>query len=324
MDGESSRHDNLEAVLQDQSAEPCDLRLQYLIDITDNFSSKRELGRGGFGVVYKGTLPNGTMVAVKNLVSIADVQDKQFKNEVDNLMRVRHQNIVRFVGYCYETWMKYMEYNGKHIFAEIPQKLLCFEYMPNGSLDRYISEESRGLDWDKRYKIIKGICCGLNYLHEECQSNGSIVHMDLKPANILLDDNMVPKIADFGLSRLFNDQKTRTCATLPLGSLGYMAPEYLFQGIITTKADIYSLGVIIIEIVAGRKISPYDTGKSCSDFAEHVFRNWRNRLEASPSCTCLEIYDKQIKNCLEIGLRCVNVQLGERPSMREVIGELDK
>ncbi|CAN6199679.1 unnamed protein product, partial [Urochloa humidicola] len=219
MDGESSRHDNLEAVLQDQSAEPCDLRLQYLIDITDNFSSKRELGRGGFGVVYKGTLPNGTMVAVKNLVSIADVQDKQFKNEVDNLMRVRHQNIVRFVGYCYETWMKYMEYNGKHIFAEIPQKLLCFEYMPNGSLDRYISEESHGLDWDKRYKIIKGICCGLNYLHEECQSNGSIVHMDLKPANILLDDNMVPKIADFGLSRLFNDQKTRTCATLPLGSL---------------------------------------------------------------------------------------------------------
>ncbi|CAN6176072.1 unnamed protein product [Urochloa humidicola] len=219
MDGESSRHDNLEAVLQDHSAEPCDLRLQYLIDITDNFSSKRELGRGGFGVVYKGTLPNGTMVAVKNLVSIADVQDKQFKNEVDNLMRVRHQNIVRFVGYCYETWMKYMEYNGKHIFAEIPQKLLCFEYMPNGSLDRYISEESHGLDWDKRYKIIKGICCGLNYLHEECQSNGSIVHMDLKPANILLDDNMVPKIADFGLSRLFNDQKTRTCATLPLGSL---------------------------------------------------------------------------------------------------------
>ncbi|RLN00817.1 hypothetical protein C2845_PM06G29100 [Panicum miliaceum] len=127
----------------------------------------------------------------------------------------------------------------------------------------------------------------------------------------MLDDYMVPKIADFGPSKLFDDQKTRTCATLPLGSLGYMAPEYLFQGIITTKADIYSLGVIIIEVVAGRKISPYDTGESRSAFVELVFKNWRNRLEASPGCTYLEIYSQQIRTCLEIGLSCVRVDPGK-------------
>ncbi|KAF8664139.1 hypothetical protein HU200_054887 [Digitaria exilis] len=236
------------------------------MNITDNFSDKRKLGRGGFGVVYKGTLPNGAIIAVKNLVSTAEVQDEEFKNEVDNLMRVRHQNIVQFVGYCYETRKTYIDYNGNYVFAETPQMLLCFEYMPKGSLDRHIKEESRGLDWEKRYEIIKGICCGLKYLHEECLINGSIVHLDLKPENILLDVNMVPKIADFGLSRLFNDQKTRTCTTHRLGTIGYMAPEYLYQGIITTKADIYSFGVIIIEVVSGRKIIPYATGNFCIDF----------------------------------------------------------
>ncbi|KAL6845974.1 hypothetical protein ACP4OV_023422 [Aristida adscensionis] len=293
MDSESSRHDNLERILQDQSAEPCDLRLQYLIDITNKFSGERELGRGGSGVVYKGVLPNGAVIAVKNLFSTMEIQEKQFKNEVDNLMRVRHQNIVRFVGYCYETWLKYVEYNGKNIFAETPQRLLCFEYMPNGSLDRYISDESSGLEWHKHYKIIKGICCGLLYLHEECQINASIIHLDLKPANILLDDNMVPKIADFGISKLFDNKKSQTCATTPGGSLGYMAPEYLFQGKITTKADIYSFGVIIIEMITGHKIGPYDTGSFCKDF---VGLNWRNS--------------------------CIKLDPKERPAIREIIEKL--
>ncbi|CAN6329113.1 unnamed protein product [Urochloa humidicola] len=134
---------------------------------------------------------------------------------------------------------------------------------------------------------------------------------------------MMPKIADFGLSKLFGDQKIQTCATLILGSLGYMAPEYLFKGIITTKADIYSLGVIIIEIVAGCKISPYDTGESRNEFVERVLRNWRNRLEASPSFTSLEIYYQQIKTCLQIGLSCVTADPRERPSIREIIEGFD-
>ncbi|OEL16925.1 G-type lectin S-receptor-like serine/threonine-protein kinase, partial [Dichanthelium oligosanthes] len=117
------------------------------------------------------------------------------------------------------------------------------------------ADESSGHDWHTRYKIIKGICCGLHYLHEECKSQikASIIHLDLKPSNILLDENMVPKVADFGLSRLFEDNKTQTHATFISGSLGYMAPEYLSGRIITTKTDIYNLGVIIMEIITGNK-----------------------------------------------------------------------
>ncbi|XP_066375935.1 myosin-15-like isoform X3 [Miscanthus floridulus] len=278
-------------------------------------------------------LPNGKMIAVKNLVSSSEVQQKQFKNEVDNLMRVRHQNIVQFVGYCYETWLKYTDYNGKHIFAERPKRLLCFEYMPKGSLDRYISDESSGLDWPSRYKIIKGICCGLHYLHEECQTNASVIHLDLKPANILLDDNMEPKIADFGLSKFFDDQKVQTCATTIAGSHGYMAPEYIWDHIITTKADIYSLGVIIIEMITGRRIGPFGiTVTSCQDFVEpyqtlcskQVLGKWRNRFEETPGHASPELECQQIESCLQIGLSCIKIDRMERPTTKEVIEKLHR
>ncbi|CAO2152644.1 unnamed protein product [Urochloa humidicola] len=321
---ESRGIDYLESILEDPSAEPCNLHLEYLRDITNDFSIERELGRGGFGVVYKGVLPNGEIVAVKNLVSMSEVQEKQFINEVDNLMGVRHQNIVRFVGYCYESWHEYIEYNGARVFAEKPKRLLCFEYMPNGSLDRYITDESCGLDWNKRYKIIMGICCGLHYLHKQCQINASVLHLDLKPANILLDENMVPKIADFGLSKLFDDAKFETCATTLAGSYGYMAPEYVCNRIITTKADIYSLGVIIIEMVTGRRIGPFDVLTSWQDFVEPVLNNWRNRLEEAMRYTTLEIYCQQIKSILEIGLSCVKINRMERPTTTEIIQRLNR
>ncbi|CAL4986163.1 unnamed protein product [Urochloa decumbens] len=299
MDGGSSRKDALEIMLKDQNAQPCDLPLQYLREITNDFSSEQELGRGGFGVVYKGVLPNGEAVAVKTLVPMLQCQKKQFKFEVDNLMRVKHQNIVRFLGYCYETRYEYIEYNGRHVFAEKPKMLLCFEYMPNGSLDKYISEESQGLDWHKRYRIIKGICWGLYYLHNECQIKGSVVHLDLKPENRLLDGNMVPKIADFGLAKLLDEKNTQTCATTLMISRGYMAPEYLFEGIISREADIYSLGVIIIQMITGHRVNPYDNVSLCQDFVEHVVKNWRNRMEGAPS----EADCEHIKSFLEIGLR---------------------
>ncbi|XP_066337456.1 G-type lectin S-receptor-like serine/threonine-protein kinase At1g61370 [Miscanthus floridulus] len=314
MDGAYNRNDAIEIVLNDPSAKPCDLSLDYLRYITNGFSSERELGRGGFGVVYKGVLRNGAMVAVKNLLPTLEFQEKQFKSEIDNLMRVRNENIVRFVGYCYETQYEYIEHNGGHVFAAKPKMLLCFEYMPNGSLCKYISEESHGLDWRERYKIITGICCGLYYLHNECQIDGSVIHLDLKPANILLDDNMVPKIADFGLAKLLDDRKTHACATTFMGSRYYMAPEYIWQGVVSRQADIYSLGVIIIEIITGHRVNPLDNVSSCHDFVELAVQKWRNRLEAAPS----ETDCKQIKSCLEIGLSCIKVQRNERPTIKQI------
>jgi serine/threonine protein kinase len=127
---------------------------------------------------------------------------KQFQREVKCLMRVKHKNVVRFLGYCFDTQGNMQMYNGSHIMAEVQERLLCFEYIPKGSLDKYIIDAY--LDWGTCYKIIKEICEGLHYLHE----NG-IVHLDLKPANILLDDDMVPKITDFGLSRCFDEDQSR-------------------------------------------------------------------------------------------------------------------
>jgi len=271
MDGESSRYDKLESMLQDGSSEPHNLPLEYLRNITNNFSDERLLGEGGFGTVYKGVLPNGEMIAVKKLnSSIPGVKDRHFENEAYHLMRLKHPNVVLLVGWCSETEDIFIPYNGKYICAEKSERLLCLEYMPKGSLRRYLSDEASGLGWDTRYRIIEGICYGLHYLHEEWQHSTPIIHMDLKPANILLDNNMVPKIADFGLSRLFSEEKTWTCTINRDGTLGYMAPEYINKGLITTKSDIFSLGVIIIEIVTGHRDYPDENGVSPQEFIDLV------------------------------------------------------
>ncbi|KAL6846932.1 hypothetical protein ACP4OV_022785 [Aristida adscensionis] len=198
--------------LQDQNLEPRNLPLEDLRQITNNFSDEQLLGEGGFGKVYKGVVQNGDIVAVKKLMStMPGINDKQFQNEVHHLMKLKHPNIVQLIGYCSETETILAPYNGTFVYAEKSERLLCLEYLSKRSLREHLSDESSGLDWSTRYKIIEGICYGLQYLHEEWKVNTPIIHMDLKPPNILLDDNMVPKIADFGLSRLFGEEQTRTC-----------------------------------------------------------------------------------------------------------------
>ncbi|KAF8692240.1 hypothetical protein HU200_039845 [Digitaria exilis] len=321
MIGQSSRRPSLESILQDIQAKPCKLPLELLSDITDDFSDEREIGRGGFGVVYKGVLDNGDVVAVKKLVSMPGVNDQLFENEVYHLMMLKHRNIVRFLGYCFETQHVCIEHKGKQRFAEMSEKLICLEYLPNGSLERHISDESCGLDWHKRYKIIRGICSGLHYLHEEIQTNTPIIHLDLKPSNILLTNEMVPKIADFGLSRLFGEQQSRIYATTMGGSFGYMAPEYLHKRIITKKSDIFSLGVIVIEIITGRRDGPDSNGMSMLDFIANVLEKWRNRLE-DLRCTTLEKDCQQIRICIELGLNCVQFDETKRPTAKEIINSL--
>lgn len=236
----------------DCSSKPHKLSLQYFKAITNNFSDKQVLGKGGFGVVYEGVLPDGEIVAVKKLSN--PLSHKQFENEFALLMRLEHPNIVRLVGYCYEIENEHFPLDGKYVFAEKIESLLCLEYLPNGSLDRFLSDpdKSSRLDWHRRYKIIEGTCNGLQYLHE--QTNGPIIHLDLKPANILLNDALEPKLADFGLSRLLDQQGT-VCTLEVRGTLAYMPPECL-QGIVGPMSDIFSLGVIILEVVTGERMYP--------------------------------------------------------------------
>jgi len=320
MDSESSRYDKLESMVQDGRSEPHNLPLEYLRNITNNFSDKRLLGEGGFGKVYKGVLQNGETIAVKKFnSSIPGVKDRQFENEAYHLMRLRHPNVVLLVACCSETEDTYVEYNGKYIWAEKSERLLCLEYMPKGSLRGYLSDEFSGLSWDTRYKIIEGICNGLHYLHEERQLNAPIVHMDLKPGNILLDNNMVPKIADFGLSRLFGEEKTWTCTASRDGTLGYMAPEYINRGLITTKSDIFSLGVIIIEIVTGHRDYPDETGISSEEFIKRIIRNWRNSLDKPQYYASFEIDCRNIRKCIQIGLLCVQFDRSKRPTTSQII-----
>ncbi|KAL6638418.1 hypothetical protein ACP70R_023913 [Stipagrostis hirtigluma subsp. patula] len=303
-----------DGVGDDQSLEPRSLPLEDLTKITNNFSEERLLGTGGFGMVYKGVLQNGDVIAMKKLtLTMSGIQDRQFENEVRLLMGLEHLNIVQLVGYCSATEKVPLLHDGKYIVAEKPERLLCLEYLPKGSLREHLSDESSGLDWDIRYKIIEGICNGLHYLHEAWKANTPIIHMDLKPPNKLLDDNMVPKIADFGLSRLFGEEQTRACTKSRDGTLGYMAPEYLNRGVITKKLDIFSLGVIIIEITTGRKDYPFDETETYSQkFVELVITNWRNYASGEIGC-------QQIRRCIEIGLACVKLNWEERPTIGQII-----
>ncbi|KAF7070544.1 hypothetical protein CFC21_076054 [Triticum aestivum] len=243
----------LETALGEESRDPIAIPISVLKAITNNFSDAQEIGCGGFETVYKGTLGNGMVVAVKKLHENVGVLSKNFNSEVDCLIEVKHKNIVQFLGYCSDTQKVLRSFQGKNVWAEERQKLLCFEYLSKGSLADYLTGPSCGLRWCTRYRIIRGICEGLHYLHHHHQP---IIHLDLKPQNILLDDNMVAKIADFGLSRRLSARQSRILTKNIAGTPGYFAPEFINSGVITMKMDIYSLGVIIIEILMGFKQQP--------------------------------------------------------------------
>ncbi|KAM0842356.1 hypothetical protein ACQ4PT_058404 [Festuca glaucescens] len=302
---------SLESILRGESS-PDAIPFQCLKEIMNNFSDDQVLGQGGSGVVYKGVLHNGKMIAVKRIDSSRPGLEKQFENEGYHLMMLKHPNIVRYVGYCYETRHVCTKYNGKHVFAEMAERLLCLEYLPKGSLDNYLSDESSGLDWSTRYNIIEGICYGLCHLHENIDK--PIIHLDLKPANILLDDNMLPKVTDFGLSRPLDEQTISTASRA--GTLGYMAPEYIHSGKLTPKSDIFSLGVIILEVVTGHRDYPAVDSKTASDEFIVLVRKF---------CLAFQNGDcEQIKRCLQVGLICVNPERTERPPMTKVISMLQR
>uniref|UniRef100_A0ACD5TBA8 Uncharacterized protein n=3 Tax=Avena sativa TaxID=4498 RepID=A0ACD5TBA8_AVESA len=307
MDCETSTKpdvDLLEGMLIDETTKPTSVPLLLLENITNCFSDDRKIGSGGFAVVYKGIVGNA-MIAVKKLTKY-DLPEKKFLREVECLIKAKHKNIVRFLGYCYETKGEIVDFKGKTVISDIRNWLLCFEYVPNGSLDNYITDASRGLEWRKRYEIIKGICEGLLHLHDK-----RILHLDLKPGNILLDEHMVPKIADFGLSVCLREDQNWASTSNLCGTLGYLPPEF-FAGQQGFASDIYSLGVIIVEIVTGQKWYPE---------YENVVENWMNRLEGSDQmATQLD----QVKVCTNIGIECMDIDPKKRPDARHIIDRLDK
>ncbi|KAI4979366.1 hypothetical protein ZWY2020_016119 [Hordeum vulgare] len=295
----------LERILNGEE-EPKDLPLPLLQHITRYFSEERRIGHGGFGVVYKGVLRSGVIVAVKRIdVNEHTIDDKLFLREFNTLRKINHRNVVRFLGFCsnsYQTPLK--DAHSEEInLANVRERLLCFEYISGGSLDMHITDELRGLEWEIRYDIIIGICKGLRYLHEEKR----IIHMDLKPANILLDGiHMVPKITDFGLSR--PNKKSHTMG-LRFGTRGYLAPEYEKAGKTSVKSDIYSLGAIIIELVTG-----------CMGIPDkhNVLRRWRHRWSKPPSL----IQYRQVTKCIDLAVWCRQQEPGHRPSISEIISTL--
>ncbi|XP_010927759.2 G-type lectin S-receptor-like serine/threonine-protein kinase At2g19130 [Elaeis guineensis] len=208
-------------------------RFSDLQHFTKNFSEN--LGGGGFGSVFKGFLPDSTAIAVKKLEGLRLHGEKQFRAEVSTIGTVQHVNLVRLLGFC----------------SEGTRRLLVYEFMPKGSLDAQLFQNnSMVLDWNKRYQIALGIARGLAYLHEKCRD--CIIHFDIKPENILLDASFVPKVADFGLAKLLGRDFSRVLTTMR-GTIGYLAPEWLTGAAITAKADVYSYGMMLFEIISGRR-----------------------------------------------------------------------
>ncbi|XP_048633022.1 cysteine-rich receptor-like protein kinase 10 [Brassica napus] len=281
---------------------------------TNDYSENNKIGRGGFGEVYKGTLLNGTEVAVKRLSKSSGQGETEFNNEVVVVAKLQHKNLVRLMGFSLER----------------EERILVYEYVPNKSLDYFLFGQFHlllcfnpamkdQLCWTQRYKIIVGIARGMLYLHQD--SRLTIIHRDLKASNILLDEDMNPKIADFGMARIFGIDQTQENTNRIVGTYGYMSPEYAMHGQFSMKSDVYSFGVLLLEIITGRKNSSFYERDNAHNLVTYAWRIWTNKTE-------LDLVDQVIvdncqKNevvlCIHIGLLCVQEDLVERPSFSNIL-----
>ncbi|CAL5205960.1 unnamed protein product [Lathyrus oleraceus] len=285
-------------------SESLQFKLDTIRDATNDFSDDNKLGQGGFGTVYRGTLPNGQEIGVKRLSKDSGQGDLEFKNEVLLVAKLQHRNLVRLLGFCIE---------GR-------ERLLVYEYVHNKSLDYFIFDETKRvcLNWESRYKIIAGIARGILYLHED--SRLRIIHRDLKASNILLDEEMNPKIADFGMARLFAVDQTQENTNRIVGTYGYMAPEYVMHGQFSVKSDVFSFGVLILEIISGHKNSGVRRGDTNEYLLSFIWRNWR---DGSPTNiidpTIINDSVNEVLRCIHIGLLCVQENATSRPTMASVV-----
>ncbi|XP_076935372.1 G-type lectin S-receptor-like serine/threonine-protein kinase At4g27290 isoform X3 [Bidens hawaiensis] len=283
--------------------------LSTIAKSTSNFSITNKLGQGGFGSVYKGVLGDGREIAVKRLSKSSRQGLDEFKNEVRCIAKLQHRNLVKLLGYCIQG----------------DETMLIYEYMANKSLDLTIFDTSRSsmLDWPKRFHIILGIARGLLYLHQD--SRLRVIHRDLKAANILLDDDMNPKISDFGLARRFKGYETEANTNKVVGTYGYIAPEYAVHGLFSIKSDVFSFGVLVLEIVSGQKSRGFSHEQHGDSLLGHAWRLYKEdrSIELASSQLRETCADSEIVRSIHIGLLCVQHHAEDRPTMSSVVVMLD-
>ncbi|KAE9592948.1 putative protein kinase RLK-Pelle-DLSV family [Lupinus albus] len=299
-----TRENDVESKQEDLDIPLFDLAL--IKHATNDFSSYNKLGEGGFGPVYKGTLPDEQEIAVKRLSQTSGQGLKEFMNEVVLCAKLQHRNLVKVLGCCIEE----------------DEKMLIYEFMANKSLDFFLfdSDQSKLLKWPTRFYIICGVARGLLYLHQD--SRLRIIHRDLKASNILLDNEMNPKISDFGLARMCGGDQIEGKTSRVVGTYGYMSPEYAYDGLFSIKSDVFSFGILLLEIVSGKK----NTGLSIPDHSlnliGHAWRLWKDGVAMQLIDDCLKescVVPCEALRCIHIGLLCVQHQPNDRPDMASVV-----
>ncbi|KAK8561118.1 hypothetical protein V6N13_149702 [Hibiscus sabdariffa] len=284
---------------------------EELMEMTNGFSHENIIGEGGFGCVYKGQLPDGKFVAIKRLKVGGGQGDREFKAEVEIISRIHHRHLVSLVGYC---------------IAE-NQRLLIYDFVGNKTLEHHLhGTDEPVLEWPQRVKIAVGAAKGVAYLHEDCQPR--IIHRDIKSANILLEDDFEAQVADFGLARL-NDTSQTHVSTRVMGTFGYLAPEYASSGKLTDRSDVFSFGVVLLELITGRK--SVDPTQPLGD--ESLVEWARPRLiQALESGDCSELIDPRLEKhyvesevlmMIEAAAACVRHSAAKRPRMALVVRALD-
>ncbi|KAJ4976822.1 hypothetical protein NE237_001928 [Protea cynaroides] len=281
------------------------IELDIVATATENFSPNNKLGEGGFGAVYKGQLSNGKEIAVKRLSKNSGQGMEEFKNEVILIAKLQHRNLVKLVGYSLQE----------------EEKMLIYEFMPNKSLDSFIFDKNKRplLDWRKRFEIIVGIARGVLYLHED--SRLRIIHRDLKASNILLDEEMIPKISDFGMAKIFGGDQIQANTNKVVGTYGYMSPEYAMQGLFSIKSDVFSFGVLLLEIISGKKNNEYFDEDPSMNLVGKVWELWKEGrvLEIVDSLVADNYSTHEVSRCIQVGLLCVQESALDRPTMSSVI-----
>ncbi|KAL9248791.1 putative serine/threonine-protein kinase [Drosera capensis] len=283
--------------------------LRELEVATDGFAHENVIGEGGYGIVYKGVLEDNIFIAVKNLLNNRGQAEREFKVEVEAIGRVRHKNLVRLLGYC----------------AEGAHRMLVYEYVNNGNLEQWLHGDvgpSSPLTWEIRMNIILGTAKGLTYLHEGLEPK--VVHRDIKSSNILLDKRWNSKVSDFGLAKLLGSERNYV-TTRVMGTFGYVAPEYASTGMLTERSDVYSFGILLVEIITGR--NPVDYSRPPG---EVNLIDWLKTMVSSRNAEGVldpmlpeKPSSRALKRALLVALRCVDPNAQKRPKMGHIVHMLE-